>query len=133
MQRNLQQVSQAVITCILLLFTLSPSLMAQTHVVSPSELQKQISEASQARQQNLGKVQQFLSTETAQKALQTAHIDSSEVKNAVSTLSDSELAQLAAKADKAQHDFAAGALDNRDIIYIILGVAVLILIIVAVR
>jgi hypothetical protein len=48
-------------------------------------------------------------------------------------LSDQELAQLSAKADKAQSDFAAGNLNDRDLILIILGIAILVLIIVAVR
>jgi hypothetical protein len=55
------------------------------------------------------------------------------VKQGVATLSDQELAQLAARADKAQADFAAGTLSDRDLIIIILAVAALILIIVAVR
>jgi hypothetical protein len=48
-------------------------------------------------------------------------------------LSDAELAQLASRAQKAQADFAAGDLSDRDLIIIILAVAALILIIVAVR
>jgi hypothetical protein len=60
-------------------------------------------------------------------------MDPQQVKNAVSTLSDQELAQLAARADKAQTDFVAGNLSDRDLIIIILAVAALILIIVAVR
>jgi hypothetical protein len=40
---------------------------------------------------------------------------------------------LAARADKAQADFYAGNLTERDLILIILGIAVLVLIIVAVR
>jgi hypothetical protein len=74
-----------------------------------------------------------LSTSTAEQALKSAKMDTQQVKTAVSTLNDQELAQLAARADKAQADFAAGSLSQRDLILIILGVAVLILIIVAVR
>jgi hypothetical protein len=55
------------------------------------------------------------------------------VKNAVSRLNDEELAQLAARASKAQADFAAGRLSDRDLIIILLAVVALILIIVAVR
>jgi hypothetical protein len=60
-------------------------------------------------------------------------MDPQQVKTAVSTLNDQELAQLAARADKAQADFSAGNLSERDLILIILGIAVLVLIIVAVR
>jgi acyl-CoA reductase-like NAD-dependent aldehyde dehydrogenase len=78
-------------------------------------------------------VQRLLSTPAAEKALKSAKMDTQQVKAAVSTLSDQELAQLAARADKAQADFAAGTLSERDLILIILGIAVLVLIIVAVR
>jgi hypothetical protein len=60
-------------------------------------------------------------------------VDGQQVKNAVSRLSDQELAQLAARASKAQADFAAGSLSDRDLIIILLAVVALILIIVAVR
>jgi hypothetical protein len=43
------------------------------------------------------------------------------------------LAQLASRAGKAQADFAAGHLSDRDLIIILLAVVALILIIVAVR
>jgi hypothetical protein len=48
-------------------------------------------------------------------------------------LSDAELAQLASRADKAQADFVAGTLSDRDLLLIILGIAALVLIIIAVR
>src|SRR5579883_136480 len=72
-------------------------------------------------------------TPAAEKALKAAHIDGQQVKNAVSRLSDDELAQLAKRAEKAQKDFAAGTLSDRDLIIILLAVVALILIIVAVR
>jgi hypothetical protein len=114
-------------------FAVPSSLVAQTHVVSPSDLRKEAAAATQARQQDLEKVQRFLSSDVAQKALQTAHVNAQRVQTAVSSLSDQELAQLAARADKAQADFAAGTLSDRDLILIILGVVALVLIIVAVR
>jgi hypothetical protein len=43
------------------------------------------------------------------------------------------LAQLAARASLAQNDFAAGRISDRDLLIILVGVAVLILIIVAVH
>jgi hypothetical protein len=56
-----------------------------------------------------------------------------QVKQAVSGLSDDELARLASRASKAQADFAAGRMDDRDLIIILIAIAALILIIVAVR
>jgi hypothetical protein len=118
--------------CILaIVFAIPLNLMAETaHVVSPSDLQKQAVAATQVRQQNVQKVRSFLSGPVAEQAMQKAHIDSSQVRNAIANLNDQELAQLAARADKAQHDFAAGYLTTRDIALIILAVAVIILIVV---
>jgi len=116
-------------------FALPQNLLAETasHLVSPSELQQAVVKASAARQQNRDEVQQFLSSEQAQKALKSAHMNPAQVKNAVSTLDDAELARLASRAHKAQADFAAGDLSDRDLMIIIVAIAALILIIVAVR
>jgi len=106
---------------------------AASHVVTPSELQQAVLKASTARQQNRDEVQQFFSSDKAEKALQAAHINPEQVKNAVSTLDDAELAQLASRVQKTQTDFAAGTLSDRDLIIILVAIAALILIIVAVR
>jgi hypothetical protein len=122
------------VACVLaIVFVVPLPLLAQSHVVSPADLQKELVTASQTRQHNLDTVQHFLSTTTAEKAMKSAQIDPRQVKTAVSALDDQELAQIAARADKAQTDFAAGALGERDLIWIILAIAVLVLIIVAVR
>jgi hypothetical protein len=114
-------------------FFVHAGLVARGHVVSPAELQKEVVAASEARQRDLETVQQFLSTPTAEKAMKSAQLDPRQIKTAVSTLSDQELAQLAARADKAQADFAAGRISDRDLILIILAILALVLIIVAVR
>ena len=118
---------------LLALFTVPSGLMAQTHVISPQALQSEAAAATQSRESHLQTMNQFLSSPTAEKAMQSAHVDAVKVKNAVSTLSDEELAQMAARAEKAKTDFAAGDLGQRDLVLIILGMVALILIIVAVR
>ena len=134
MQAFLRQCMRSVIAVVLAAFFVVPAdLVAQSHVVSPADLQKEAVAASQVRHRNLEAVQQFLSTPTAEKALKSAKVDPQQVKTAVSTLSDQELAQLAARAGKAQADFAAGRIEERDLILIILAVVALVLIIVAVR
>ena len=115
------------------IFAVPPSLLAQAHIVSPSDLQKAVTETSQLRQQNISKVRDFFSTQTAEKALRSARMNPEQIKNAVSTLSDQELAQLASRVDKAQHELAAGNLSDRDLLIIIILIAALVLIIVAVR
>ena len=134
MQFDLRQSLRAAVATLLVAFFIVPTdALAQSHVVSPADLLREAIAASQARQHNLDSVQRLLSTPAAEKALKSAKMDTQQVKTAVSTLSDQELAQLAARADKAQADFAAGNLSERDLILIILGIAVLVLIIVAVR
>ena len=134
MRLDPRQITRATVALLLAtLFFLPGDLLAQSHVVSPADLQKQVISASQTRENNLQNVQKFLSTPVAEKAMKSANMNPQQVKTAVSTLSDQELAQLSAKADKAQADFAAGNLNDRDLILIILAIAVLVLIIVAVR
>jgi hypothetical protein len=134
MQFDLRQsLRMAIATVLVALFIVPTDALAQSHVVSPADLQKEAVAASQVRQNNLETVQHFLSMPAAEKAMKSAKMDPQQVKTAVSSLSDQELAQFAARADKAQADFAAGNLSERDLILIILGVAVLILIIIAVR
>ena len=100
------------------------------HVVSQSDMQNQAVAASQARQQNIQKIQKFLSTDAAQQAMQSAHVNAEQVKSAVPSLNDQELDHLAQRADTAQSQFAAGNLGTRDIALVVLGIVVVILIIV---
>lgn len=78
-------------------------------------------------------MKEFFSSERARQALKSAHTDPEQVKNAVASLSDDELVQLAARVHKAQADFAAGNMSDRDLILILILIAALILIIVAVH
>jgi len=115
-----------------LTFAFQSPLAAATrnHVVSPAELQQATASVAHTRQQNIAKVEKFFSSEQAQKSLKAAHLDPVQIKKAVPSLSDQELARLASRADKAQKDFAAGALTNQQITYILiaLGAAVIVLI-----
>jgi hypothetical protein len=134
MASSLQQIVRGLMAGMLAVaFMIPQNALAQSHVVSPAELQSAAAASSQARQQNLDTLQQFVSSPTAQKALKSAHMNAQQVKNAVSQLNDQELAQLASRASKANADFAAGRLSDRDLIIILVAIAALILIIVAVR
>lgn len=108
------------------------TLSAQTHIVSPAELQKEAVAATKARQHDADTVNRFLSSPKAQKVLATAGIDAQQVKTAVAALDDAELARLAEQSRNAQADFAAGRISDRDLLFILVGIAVVILIIVAV-
>lgn len=115
------------------ILALAPVLSAQTHVVNPADLQKEMLAAADARQHNMETVNGFLSSPKAQKVLGSTGINPLQVKTAVSSLDDQELARLAARSEKAQADIAAGNISDHDLILIVLGFVALILIIIAVR
>lgn len=130
----LRQCLRVFTACLLIsLFAVPSNLAAEVHVVAPSVLQQQLVAATQVHNDNFATIQRFLSSDQATRALQSAHISASQVKTAVSSLSDAELAQLAARANKAQTEFAAGNLSDRDLIIILIAIAALILLIVAVH
>ena len=79
------------------------------------------------RQKQIEGVTQFLSTPQAEKAMKDAKIDPVQVKTAIPTLSNAELADLSARADRAQHDFAAGGITTLALTLIILAIVLLIL------
>ncbi len=128
---NLSVLRRFTIGSLLILLCIPSILSAQTHVVSPADLQKSLVTASQARQHNVGTVTGFLSSSDAQKALSSVGIDPAQVKTAVSSLDDEELARLAVRAEKAQADFAAGRMSDRVLLWILIGLAALIVIIAA--
>ena len=121
------------LACALIALFIPQAVAAESHVVAPPDLQKQMIAAAQTRQSRIAQVTQFLSTDKATKALTSAGMDPQQVKTAVATLNEDELAQLANRVNKAQTDFAAGNINDHDLILIILGIALLVLIIVAVR
>lgn len=108
-----------------------PSLRAQ-HVVRPTDIHKELVNATERRMQNREKVSELFSSKEAEQALKRAGMDPGQVKAAVATLSDAELAQLAVRSDKLRDDFAAGAFSNRELLIIIVVIAAIILILVAV-
>ena len=98
MPPSLQQfVRVATASTLAVVFTIPQDALAQSHVVSLTELQSAAVSSTQARQRNIEAIRQFLSSPIAEKAMKTAHIDSKQVKDAVLRLSDQELAQLAAR------------------------------------
>ncbi len=111
-------------------FAVPPSLLAQ-HVAHLNDVHKELVAATERRTQNRQKVDELFSSEAAERALRGAGMDPGQVRTAVATLSDAELAQLAARSDKLREDFAAGRLSNREILIIIVVLAAVILIIVA--
>lgn len=112
-------------------FAVPPGLRAQ-HIAPPADIHKELVNATEARIQNREKLTELFSSKDAEKALRGAGISPGQVKTAIATLSDAELAQLAARSDKLRDDFAAGSFSNRELLIIIVVVAVIILVLVAV-
>jgi hypothetical protein len=116
------------------LFALAPqNLAAQTHVATPSDLQQATVASTQKRAADMAKLNRVLSTPIGQKALKEAHADATQVKNAMANLSDQDLTRLAARADKAQKDFAAGSITDHMLLLIVIAIVIVIVIIIAVK
>lgn len=136
MHLNPHQIVRTLIVGALVTLTAVPSdvfAQASEHVVSPADLQKATVDASRAREQNLASLNSAFSSEKAQNALKSAHMNPEQVKTAVASLSDAELAQLASRVNKGQADFAAGNMSDHDLLIILVCIAALVLIVVAVH
>jgi Flp pilus assembly protein TadB len=132
MRFDLRQSVRLLAACFLLTLC-ATGILAQTHVVSQTDIHKELVNTAQTRQQNLEKTRRLFSSNETRKSLESAQISLEKVDAAISTLSDDELARLASRADKLDQDFAAGRLSDRDLLIVIVGIAALVLIIVAVR
>jgi len=132
MRFDLRQSVQLLAACFLLALC-ATSILAQTHVVNQADIHKELVNTAQTRQKNLQKVKGLFSSDETRKALESAQISLQKVDAAISTLSDDDLARLASRSDKIDQDFAAGRINDRDLLIILVGIAALILIIVAVR
>ncbi|KAA6457197.1 hypothetical protein DYQ86_22940 [Acidobacteria bacterium AB60] len=102
----------------------------QDHIVSSQAMQQQVESSAAARQKNIQVLTDILNTPAAQKAIQNAKVDPLQVKNAIPTLSDDELANLSGRVTKAQSDLAAGYIGPGLFTLIIVVVIVIIIIIV---
>jgi hypothetical protein len=103
------------------------------HVVPVQDLNRDAARPAETRQANQAALRQIFSSQEAQQALKSAHIDYSEVDKAVGQLTDEDAAKLAARSRQLQEDFAAGrsSLSDRDLLIIII-IAVLVIALVAV-
>lgn len=133
--RNISLFRRALAIVAATTLTLVSGWAQQTHVVPLSELQATVVAVAQHRQENISRLERFFTGDSAENALQGARLNGSQIRTAIAMLNDQELARLAARAEKANSDFAAGSLTNQELTYIViaLGTAVLILVIVAAR
>jgi hypothetical protein len=106
---------------------------SEDHAVSPNQLRKDVAKAADTRQANEGAVREMFASDQARDALKSAGIDYRQVDQAISQVNDEDLARMAQRSHQVNHDFAAGRLDDRDLLIIVLVAVALILIIVAVH
>ncbi len=100
----------------------------QDHIVTSQAMQQQVQDSAEARQQNIETVTRFLSTPAAEKAMRDAHVDATQVRTAIPTLSDKELADVSSRATNAQQEFAAGHIGPSLLTIIIIAIVVIIVV-----
>jgi uncharacterized protein YdaU (DUF1376 family) len=118
---------------LLLLLPAMVTWAAETHVVPITELHARTVSASDGRQSDLAKLDQFFSADAARQVLYSMKLDGAQVHQAVAVLSSEELARLASRTDKIQADLAAGALTNQQLTYIVIALATAVLILVIIK
>jgi hypothetical protein len=113
----------------------SPPVRAQQkdHAVSSDQLRVDIQKSAATRHADEAAVREMFASEAGKKVLNSAGIDYQRVDQAISQVSDEDLARMAERSREVQKDFAAGRMSDRDLIIILLVVVGLILIIIAVR
>jgi pyruvate/2-oxoglutarate dehydrogenase complex dihydrolipoamide acyltransferase (E2) component len=103
------------------------------HAVSSEQLRNDVQKSAATRQANEAAVREMFASESGRKALSSAGIDYQKVDQAISQVSDEDLAHMAERSRVVQKDFAAGRMGDRDLLIILLVAVAIILIIVAVR
>lgn len=112
---------------------LAGTAMAADHVVSPAAAAERLQAAAAAREQGLAAVDRALASPVAARAAATVGADTKALRAALPTLSDAEIADLAARAAVLDTDPVAGLDDDiRTLLIIFLIVAIVILVLQAV-
>ena len=103
------------------------------HAVFSDQLRNDVQKSAATRQANEVAVREMFASESGRKALSSTGIDYQKVDQAISQVSDEDLARMAERSREVQKDFAAGRMGDRDLLVILLVAVAIILIIVAVR
>jgi hypothetical protein len=102
---------------------------ADEHVVPLTELRDQARSASEDRAKNIADVERILSYPAAAQALQKSNVNQEQMRRAVATLSDDELARLADRARASEKDVQGGLIVG---ILALIGLIVVIIVVVTV-
>jgi hypothetical protein len=118
---------------VLVTSAVSGPIQAQQHVVPPEAAQARLAEAAAERARQVAAVNSVLATPEASAAVTALGQDMGRLRAAVPALSDSELRDLAVRAEALQTDPVAGLdSDIRQLLIIFLIVAIVILVLQAV-
>ena len=131
--RSCLALNACVVSIVLVSLLMSQMTYGQAPIVTHDELKQALVNSAHARKENLAQVRGFFSSGVARKALAGAHLDFDRVQKAVSTLNADELGRLAVQTRHIQNDFAAGALNNQQITYVLIALATAVVVLIAVR
>ncbi len=102
---------------------------ADDHVVPLTELHDKARSASEDRAKNIADIERILSYSAAAQALQKSNVNQEQMRRAVATLSDDELARLADRARASEKDVQGGLIVG---ILALIGLIVVIIVVVTV-
>ena len=129
MRLNVQQMLAVLVAMTTAWAFFSPrAVYAEDHVVPLTELHHQAQSTAHEREQNLADIGRVLALPEAQGMLQKASVTPEQVRTAVATLSDQEIARLADRARVAEQDVHGGLIVG---LLALIGLVVVIIIVVA--
>jgi hypothetical protein len=131
--RYMMSLCSILLAVCLVLGSIPTSAQEREHAVSPGQLRTEVQKSVAARQANEAAVREMFASDAGRQALKSAGMDYQKVDQAISQVSDEDLARMAERSREVEKDFAAGRLGDRDLLIILLVAVALILIIVAVR
>jgi hypothetical protein len=127
MRKTLTVLSMAVIALV------AGQARAEDHLVSREAVRERVLDAATQRARSLSTIDAVLSTPEAVQAAASLGADTTQLRAALPTLSDAEIADLATRAEALQSDPVAGLDDDiRTLLIIFLIVAIVILVLQAV-
>lgn len=118
---------------ILIAFVAPLEVNAQDHVVPGATIHQALVNSAAARRKNVAQIEEFFSSAPVRNALNKSPLNLRQVENAIPSLSNQELAQLATRTEKVQNEFAAGSLSNEDLTYIVIALATAVIVILIVK
>ena len=127
MRKTLTVLSIALVTLV------AGQAVAEDHLVSREAARERVLDAATQRAHSLATIDAVLATPAAAQAAQGVGADTNQLRAALPTLSDAEIADLAARADALQSNPVAGLDDDiKTLLIIFLIVAIVILVLQAV-